>query len=218
MASLTFPLGLSDFANGLQLESLKFYPVDPVEISGQGTGQMIASNPRPSYWAADIVIRPLYSGAARALQALIHSLDGGLNDFYLYDPVSAFPIADPGGSILGGAAVTNSLVAGNGKQMKFSGLPAHYVLSPGDRFSFDYGSGIYRALHEIVAGDTADGSGNTDFIEFRPRLDDPSVATGKPMNFRKASCRMKIVQESINYGERKDVFTSGMAFSCEQVP
>jgi hypothetical protein len=38
------------------------------------------------------------------------------------------------------------------------------------------------------------------------------------MTFKKASCRMKIIAESIDYGTRKDVFTSGISFSCEQVP
>lgn len=218
MALLTFPLSLSQFANGLQTESIDMHIVHGVTPSGLGTGNTIVANRRSDFWVADIKIRPLYHKVARALQAMINSMDGGLNDFLLYDPVCAFPAEDPGGIVLGAATVTNSTVNANGIQMNLTGFPVGYVLSPGDRFSFTYGPGnAYRALHEIAVGGTANGSGTVG-IEFRPRLDDPDLTTGKTMDFKQACARMKIIEESIEHGTRQDLFTSGISFSAEQVP
>jgi hypothetical protein len=218
MALLTFPLSLSQFANGLQIENIDMHIVHGITPSGLGTGNMIIANRRSDYWVADVKIRPLYHKAARALQAMINSMDGGLNDFLLCDPVCAYPAEDPDGTILGTSTITNSSVNANGIQMNLTGFPVGYVLSTGDRFSFTYGPGnIYRALHEIVVGDTANGSGTVG-IEFRPRLDDPDLATGKTMDLKRACARMKIIEESIEHGSRQDLFTSGLSFSCEQVP
>jgi hypothetical protein len=218
MALLTFPLSLDEFANGLQIESIVFGLRHRVEVSGVGTGAMIAAQNGPDFWAADIKIRPIYHKDARYLQALINSLDGGINDFLLYDPVCAFPACDPDGSILGSSTITNTVVNANGVQMNLTGFPVGYKLTPGDMFGFNYGpGGSYRALHQIVVGDTANGSGTVG-IEFRPRLDDHDLATGKTMDFKKACGRFKIINDSIEYGTRQDIFTSGISFSAEQVP
>ena len=216
--ALTFPLSLTDFANGLQIESINFRLRHRVESSGVGTGMMIVAQNGPDFWAADVKLRPLYHRDSRAVQALIDSLDGGINDFYLYDPVCAYPLKDPGGVIIGASAITNTSVNSDGIHMGMTGFPVGYVVSPGDMFDFDYGPGnAYRALHRVVAGDTANGSGNVS-LEFRPRLDDVTIATGKSMDFTRANARMKIINESIEDGTRQDIFTSGISFTAEQVP
>jgi len=216
--ALTFPLSRSVFADGLPIESIQFRLQNRVETSGIGTGNTLVAETGPAFWAAEIVLRAVYNKDSRAIQALIDSLDGGMSDFYLSDPIFAFPRRDPTGSILGSTTVTNIAVGSNGKQMKFNG-PAGYIYSVGDMFSFDYGAGgAYRALHRIVEGDTANGSGDTGWIEFRPRLDDPDLPSGKVMDFKHPTARMKFVPGSVEYGTAKDIFTSGIAFSCEQVP
>jgi hypothetical protein len=217
--ALEFPYTVGSFANLLRMTSIKFMLADNMESSGLGNGQVIVADLAPKFWTADVALINMGNAEAMQMQALVEALDGGLNDFYLYDPRCAYPQYDPTGSILGANTVTNSEVAGNGKQMKFSGLPAAYQIRSGDMFSFVYGpSNEYRALHRVVVGDTANGSGNTTWIEFRPRLADPSLATGKTMTLIKPNCRMKLIPNSFDGGNARQMMTTGMSFKCRQVP
>jgi hypothetical protein len=215
MALQTFPLGLTDFANGLPLATIKFRPNKRMQTSGETSGKIIAIEVAPDYWSVEVSFRPLYSQEARAFEAMIDSLDGGLNDFYIFDPISAYPVLDPKGANLGASSITNTNIHSSNKAMKFTGFPVGYVLSPGDVFCYDYGPGnIYRAYHRITSG----GDANSDWISFRPALPDITLSTGKAMDFTKASIRAKMVYESIDYGQREDIFTSGIGFLAEQVP
>jgi hypothetical protein len=103
--------------------------------------------------------------------------------------------------------------------MDFTGFPTGYVLNPGDAFSFNFGSGnAFRAYHILASGGTANSSGDINNVEFRPPLDDPSLSTGKTMDFKLASCRMKIEPGSFDPGTAKQMMTTGFTFKCRQVP
>lgn len=220
MALLTYPLVLSDFMEKLQIERIRFRLNKRMNFSGIGTGRILAAEIGPDFWSLEIVLRTLYSQESREVQGLLDALDGGLNDFYAYDKIFAYPQSDPDGTILGGATITNTAVHGSGEAMKFDGFPdppgpGLYQLNTGDMFGFSYGpGGIYKALHRITSGGTA----NSDWISFKPALADPDLATGKNMDFKKAVGRFKLVPDSLDYGEAMDIHTSGITLSAEQVP
>jgi hypothetical protein len=216
--AITFPLALSQFANVIAKTSVKFWLAGNMQTSGQA-GNLIVADLAPKYWAAEVGMINMSNAEAMGVQAMIESLDEGLNDFYLYDPRCAYPQYDPDGSIIGSSTITNTDVATNGKVMDFTGFPNNYVLSPGDMFSFDFGSGgIYRALHRVVVGGTANSSGDLNNVEFRPRLADPNLGIGKTMTFKRPSARMKMIPGSFDPGTAKQTMTTGMSFKCRQVP
>ena len=217
--ALTFPFALTSFANLLPKTSVRFDLKYQQEMSGLAVGQVIVADLGPAFWEAEITMINLQNDDWRALQALVLALDGGLNDFYLYDPRCAYPQYDPDGSKLGSSTITNTNVASNGKVMDFTGFPNNYKINPGDMFSFDYGSGnAYRALHMVVNGGTANSSHDLNNVEFRPHLDDPSLATGKTMDFIKPAGRFKMIPGTYDTGAARQMMTTGMTLKARQIP
>jgi hypothetical protein len=221
----TYPFALADFWDKIVplMGSIRPFKLESrINASGQGSGNQLIVETGPRFWTTQVNFRPLYKSEARLVEVLIESLDGGLNDFYAYDPLSIYPIFDPTGSKLAAnpnGPIIDSTVGSDLKTIRFSGLPANFVINPGDMFSFSYGAGsAYQALHRIFVGATANGSGVTGFMEFRPALDDPSLPTGKTMRLIKPYCRMKIVPGSFDEGEHANIFRTGMTFTAEQVP
>lgn len=215
------PLALSDFASLLQKTSIRFWLQENVEISGLANGNFIVSKIGPAYWMAEISLINMGNADAMQAQALMHKLRGGTRDFYLFDPRCAYPQSDPTGSIIGSATIINTEVNSDLMRMKFSGFPRRYVITPGDMFSFNFGPGnAYRALHQVVTGDTADNTstGATGWIEFYPPLDDPDLSTGKTIDWIKPSGRFKMDPGSFEAGTAKQMMTTGLSFRCKQVP
>lgn len=216
--TLTFPLDVTDFASLMRKMSIKFWLADAMESSGLGSGQFVVADLAPKYWCAEIGLINMANNDAMAMQALIQALDGGINPFFLYDPRAAYPQYDPDGSILGAADVQILEVRTNNKEIKLENLPVGYKLKRGDMFSFDFGSGgIYRALHQLVSGDTADGFGKTGWLEFRPHLADPTISPGKNINLIMPSAQMKLIPGSFDPGMARQMMTTGMALKCRQV-
>lgn len=218
MAVLTFPLGTGQFAAIIGKTTVKFWLANSMQWSGLASGKLIPADTAPKYWMAEIGIINMSNAEAMAVQAIIESMDGGLNDFYLYDPRCEYPQYDPTGSIIGSSTITNTDVANNGIVMDFTGFPEDYELRPGDMFAFNFGPGnAYRALHRVVQGGTANGDGDINGVEFRPRLADPDLATGKTMDFKRPSARMKLLPDGFDPGAAKLMMTTGMSFKCRQV-
>jgi len=216
----TYPMPLDEFADIIipLLQSMTFTLRDRVEVSGVGTGQIITSEIGPSYWSADIAFRPLFRQDAKRINAMIAGMASGRNAFYLYDPLAAYPEFDPDGKYLADDVVTISEISSVSSEIKLAGLPGLYEIPAGTMFSFPYGaSDEYQALHVVTYGSVSE-AGETGLIEFRPPIDDPDLTTGVVVTLVKPFCRMKIIPGSYNPGVVEGPYTSGISFSCEQIP
>jgi hypothetical protein len=216
--ALSFPLPLNTFADRLKIQSVNWRFERYDELSGLGTGEVLAAQLAPPRLVGDVELVPMYHPAAAQVQALIESLDGAINSFYLYAPQRRYPQYDPTGSILGASVVSIQTVGANNKSLRLQGLPSGYVLTLGDYLSFDYGSNpTRRALHRIVETVTTPGTGISPHFEVRPHLR-PGVVTGLAVTLAKPAAKVFIVPGSFNPGTASGVITEGMSFQVMQRP
>jgi hypothetical protein len=217
--TISFPLPASDFASLMRKMTVRFYQAYNQQSSGLPSGEVLYADLAPPYWMAEIGLINMSNADAMAMQSVIESLDGGIGTFLLFDPRCEFPQSDPDGSLLAGRTITNTLVSSNTKEMKFTGFPTGFKIKAGDMFGFTYGpGGAYRALHRIVTGDTATGGGDTGFMEFRPHLADPDLATGKTMSFIRAVGKFRLLADAFEPGTARQMMTTGMTIKARQVP
>jgi len=128
-------------------------------------GRSIGRDLGPALWVGSFQTRPYPTAQAREIEARLHALDGVIRTFRAYDvrqsrPATAAASFDDTGVTLNGAPTASAV--------SLAGLPAGFVVTPGDHLAFDYGAGPSRALHQAVEGATADGSGDTPAFEVRP--------------------------------------------------
>ncbi|MCO4316348.1 hypothetical protein M8997_004065 [Phyllobacterium sp. 21LDTY02-6] len=215
--ALTYPLSLAQFAEKLNIASVIWQLKEQQQLTGLGSGEILAANMAPPRVEAQVDINPMYHEDAAEVQALIEALDGALGTFYLHSPQKAYPRMDPTGSILGASSVTIDSLVSNNKEMRLAGLPAGYVLSGGDLLSFNYGTNpVRRALHRIVLPVTASGTGVTPLFEVRPYIR-PGAATGLAVTLIKAAAKVKMIPDSFNPGTNdSDGITRGMSFQVRQ--
>lgn len=216
--ALTFPLSLSAFADKLKIQTVNWRLERYDELSGLGSGEILSAQLAPPRIVGDVEMVPMYHAAASQVQALIESLDGAINSFYLYAPQKKYPQYDPTGSILGAASVTINTVGSNNKSLRLQGLPSGYVLTVGDYLAFDYGTNpVRRAFHRIVETVTTPGTGISPVFEIRPHLR-PGVATGIAVTLIKPAAKVIIVPGSFNAGTAMGPMTDGMSFQVMQRP
>jgi hypothetical protein len=214
--ALSFPFAIGSFADQLRMTTVRWRLVADQQISGLGGGKIIVADLAPKYWEAEVSLINMENRDARRIQALIEALDEGMNDFYLYDPRCAFPITDPTGSIFGAATVQINTLNANNKELTLKGVPATRTLSAGDMFHLDFGSPAKRALHRIVVGATANGSGITPSLEVRPHIL-PGAAVDAAVTLIKPSARVKMIPGSFEPGTARQMMTTGLSFKARQV-
>lgn len=216
------PLSIEAFADKLRIQSVKWHLQRYDELSGLGSGQIIAAQLSPPKWMADVSMAASVStdiDHALGIQALVESLDGSLRAFYLYAPQSAFPQADPTGSILGSSSPTLHTIGADNRSIRIGGLPSGYTITAGDMLAFDYGSNpTRRALHRVVETATASG-GVTPLFEIAPPLR-AGASTGAAIHLRKPAAKMVMVPGSFDPGTSEGAsrisITTGMSFQAMQ--
>lgn len=212
--ALTFPLSLSDFADTLGVQTVKWLLQDNRELSGMGSGQILQADLAPSLRVADVTLRPWNANKAAEIEAKIEAMIRSQGSFYLYDPRKAVPRFDPRGTILGASAVKiNSLP--DAKSMSLKALPAGYRLSGGDYLHFDYGTPARRAFHRIVEAATANGVGVTPVFEVAPFIR-PGAAVDIAVTLVKPSIKCVIRPGSINLTQAGPLTV--ISFSVVQKP
>lgn len=216
--ALIFPLSVSDFADKLKIQSVEWKLQRYDELSGLGSGDVLAAQLAPARWVAKVTLATMYHGEAAQAQALIETLDPTAS-FFLYAPQLPYPQSDPDGSILGAAELTIQTVGGNNRSLRVEGFPAGYTLTVGDFLAFDYGSSpVRRAFHRICETVSASGGiGLTPLFEVRPHLR-PGVTTGPVVTIIKPAAKVFIVPESFSPGTARAVVTEGMSFEVMQRP
>lgn len=212
---LVHPYSVSTFADVIRMSSIRSRLVADQQISGMGGGKIIVADLAPKHWEFEVTLINMENALARRVQALIEGLDESINDFYLYDPRWAYPIADPTGSILGASNVQINSLNANNKELTLKGLPATFTNSPGDVLAFDFGAPSKRAVHRIVVGGTA-AAGISPSLEVRPHIL-PGAAVNAVVTLIKPSARVKMIPGSFDPGTARQMMTSGMSFKCRQV-
>lgn len=156
--AITYPLSIASFQGLNKFKTVLFRPSYGQESSGMASGQLRVKDLRPPLWAVDVTTIPMLidaaSSSANDFQAILESLEGGVNSFYMYNPYRKTP---KNGAFTDGTLAINSVDSG-GLAISLKNLPASYVLNRGDMLSFNLTGGA-RALHKILETVTANGSG-----------------------------------------------------------
>lgn len=174
MTAIAFP---RDIPAELKLVGLSFPPSPMIEITPLRSGALIAKDLGPTLWKPSFRSTEMEAADAGVIRAWCASLLS-TEPFYGYDKLREYPLAYPlptgftgltvaGDAFSGKCALAS--VATNKVELGLSALPVGFILSPGDYIAFDYGSSNGRALHMVIVGGTADGSGALS-IEVRPPL------------------------------------------------
>lgn len=209
---------IENLAEKLRIKAVRWQLQRFDEMSGLGSGDMLVAELAPPRIFADVTLMPMYHDEAAEVQALLDTLDGGMNDFYLWRPQQPLPKADPDGSILGASEPVINTLGVNNKSLSLSGLPVGYVITAGDALAFDYGSSpTRRAFHTATQTVTANGLGVTPNFEVRPHFR-PGVSTGIAVALIRPAAKVFIVPGSFNPGTADGLITDGMSFQVMQRP
>lgn len=157
------------------------------EISGAGDGRYWAAELARPLWTVSISLKALGNGwsfRAREIDAKIRAL--GVNRTFLWRD-KTYPGARSGEA---GSGVTVSAFSSDRTALTFSGLPAGFALTPGDRFSVEWSSGRYY-MAEITEACIADSSGVTGQVGVYP-YPPMSMATGVSAEFDQPVVKMMV--------------------------
>lgn len=213
--ALSFPLSLDAFANKLRIASAPFVLFEQQQLSGLGSGDVLAVQLAPSRWTSQVTLAPMRHTKAREVQALIESLNGPMQSFYLHCPTNCFPADDPGGIKLGSATVTIASIGANNRSIALTGLPSGYKITAGDALSVDYGSapvrrGYFRASETVSAS-----GGTTPLFDLSHHLR-PGIAAGLAVTLKKPAAKMFIEPNSLSVQHAGSLST--IAFRAIQRP
>lgn len=215
--ALSFPLTLAQFADKLKVvQASPLMIPDARTYSQTAGGELIFAESDVRLWQGSVTIKAYSHQQAAEFQSMLHLLSSGAGSFLMTNKAKPGPLMDPLGSILGASTPVIATLNGNNRELTFSGLPAGYVLSPGDMFSFQYGSSPTRyALHQIVVGGTANGSGVSPSIEVMPFIR-PGAAVGAAVKFIKPEFKAVIPPGKFDVGSSDIIFTTGISIDFKQ--
>lgn len=215
--ALSFPLSTANFLDTVQVVASKPFNLQEARQFHQTAGgEIIDASVSTRLWQGSISLRPRRHVDAAEFAAKLQLLTHGGRTFFAYDPTHAYPKADPTGSILGGSSPQISSLNANNRELVIKLLPAGYVISPGDFLAFTYGSSPTRyALHQVVVGSTANGSGVTGSIEVIPNIR-TGAAVNAVITLKKPTAKFLIQPGGFDIGNADILFTTGVSFSFIQ--
>lgn len=187
-------VAIADLADLLQPQDVSFQLMFQQELSGIGSGELLAADLGPAQWTADVTSVPMPHAQAYRLLAAVQGFTGSLGAFYLYPHTMAYPQADPTGSVLRDATPKLGSLPDR-LHATFTDFPAGYQLTAGDFFQATTSNGR-RYLGQVLQNRTADGSGAIASVQVAPPMLN-SMASGDPVGVIKPSAKMKIVPGSI---------------------
>lgn len=172
--------------------SIEFDLMYRQEQSRSSSGRTYVKDFGSPLWRATYQSKQLRINALDYWRARLDVAENGLNEFWGMELSRCYPIADPRGAKIGPAEVTIALVGANRKDITLAGLPAGYVLTPGDMIQIRTND-----LHRIVRAESPGGIAGTSLVEVRPHLW-PGAAVGDPVSLIRPHCKMVIVPGTIN--------------------
>lgn len=213
--AISFPVAKVDFFNGLKVAACTFDLPGGLQMSRTAGGEIITADLGARLWRGTVTLADMRHADAVKVQAMLNRLTDSGASFLAYDPAHWRPAYDPTGALLGAAAVTiNSLPTA--RELTLAGLPAGYVLTPGDYLSWNYGSSpVRRAFHQVVVGGTANGSGITPALEVVPEIR-PGSAAGASVLINQPYCKAVVVPGSFKGRSSRPAISGGMQFDFIQ--
>jgi hypothetical protein len=214
--AIIYPYSLSFFADKLKISGVTWDIKRNDEMSGLGSGMFFQAELAPPLWTGDVSLDTRDSDELKQIAALIRKLHGAQEAFFLYDPLSKYPQADPTGSILGSNVVQVAEIGADFDRISLKGLPAGYVLTLGDKVQIAHGSAPVRyAFLEVSETVVADGSGITAEFHVFPHVP-VALAIDDVATLKKAACRVVIQPSTHNPGKARHTITEGATFKVIQ--
>lgn len=213
---VSYPYPLSFLSDVLPVLSVVWDIRRNDQLSGSGDGRVWQAELAPPLWTATIMLAIQTNADAEEIAAKIRKLHGSQEAFFLVNPASPFPKADPEGLLLGGAVVqVNSISAGR-DAISLKGLPAGYKLRPSDKMAIPYGSSPTRyAFLEVSEPVTASGSGIAATFSVFPHVP-TGVAVNDAVTLAKPYAKMILMPGSHQPGTAGLVVTEGAGFQAVQ--
>lgn len=207
--------GLTDFFDKLNILDYTMYLSDNGVTSQAESGLIQRALRGPRLWTGTITCQTHRSFAsARELEALCQHVQSVGNHFLVRDKKAAYPASRVVGDGLtnAGLSIVSPIAAGH--TVTLSGLPANYVLSGGDSFSYSL-NGVYR-LHKIALGATANASGVVTVTLVNPLTAGSLPSNGTAIQLINPRVTAQIVPGSLQLGTVGLPTTSGLSFSWIQ--
>ena len=214
--ALTFPLAAAEFFDTLKVSQMTFDCPEQVQVARTGGGEILPANIGPRLWTGEVSLVHHRFYVAAPVLAMISALREPGASFLAYDLTAPAPQSDPDGVAL--ATVTPLILAlpSDARMLSLKGLPSGFVLTAGDYLGFSYGTNpVRRALHRVVSGVVAGGTGQTAAFEVTPPRR-PGAAINAAVSLIKASCKARIVPGSVSSGAAAAGITSGITFKFMQ--
>lgn len=212
--ALTYPYGLAVLADILPIRSATWDIRRADELSGSGDGRVWQAELADPLWTATVTLAPRRHGEMKRIAALIRKLHGAQEAFWLTDPLSPYPQADPDGSVLGAATVQVHSVGSERRTLRLKGLPAGYQLTLGDKGQIAFSSDPAETFFfEFSESSAADGSGITAEAEVFPFVP-AGVAADDAATLAKPACKMFVMPGSHNPGRAGRLLTDGQSFTA----
>lgn len=205
-----YPYAVASLADRLSISSVLWDIRRNDELSGIADGRVWQAEHSDPLWTADVKLVLNEHDAAKQIAALIRKLHGAQESFFLFDPVSPYPQADPDGSIVGASTVQVHSVGTDRHTIRLKGLPASYVLTIGDKAQITFAT-TYTYFCEVSETVTADGSGVTAEFEVFPHVP-VGVAANDAVNLKKPACKGFIMPGSHSPGTAVGPFTTDAGF------
>lgn len=191
-----------------------FWPMMRQELSRQGGGTTQGKDLGSPLWRASFVTAPKVRADVAVIEAALISLNGVVGSFLAHDVRRPFPKAYADG-VFADTSTIGALDGANAFMIGLTGLPAGFILSPGDYLAFDYGTGPSKALHMVMSGVTADGAGTTVNFEVFPSIR-PGALIGAPVTLKRPSCEM-LLEPGQAAPSIHEMTASAVTFSAVQI-
>ena len=212
--SLVFPLSLPTFWSVLPVDEPSLDLGEALQIDRTAGGTVLIADLGERLWQGRVTFGTLTYAEAAPVEGLLDVLRQSGRSFLCNDLRRLNPLADPSGSILGAASVTVTAIP-SAREVTLGGLPAGYVLSPGDYLGWGYDGALdRRAFHRVVDGGTASGGGALT-IEVVPTIR-PGLVTGAAVVLKSPSFRAHVLPGSAERGRSRRRITEGGGFGFVQ--
>lgn len=206
----SYPLAKSALNDLLSITEVVWDVQRNDELSGSGDARIWQAELAPPLWTGDVKLAPGQNDELKQIAARVRKLYGAQESFYLCDPISLYPQADPTGSVLGSSTVQVHTVGAAKKSLRLKGLPAAYVLTIGDKLQITYATS-YNFFGEVSETVTADGSGVTPEFEIFPHVP-AALAADDAVTLAKPACKVFVLPGSFAPGTARGVITEGAGF------
>lgn len=212
---LSFPLSLATFWTRLPIDSFELDLGEALQLDETGGGEQLTADLGVRLWRGTVTMGRLRYAEAAEVEVLLDTLRQAGRFFLGNDARRPRPLADPTGAILGAAAVTVSAIPST-RELTLAGLPAGYVLSPGDYLSFTYdGTNARRGFHRVVTGGAASGGGVLGPVEIVPPLR-PGLTTGTAVTLSSPVFKACLLAGTAARGASRRQITEGSTFGFIQ--